>query len=173
MRGERLAAESFEKRAARLQQRWEPISVKDWLPSQLKKEKQGFFIYRTCVKEGLLSPLHWIMPSEKSHSNNALSSWRWGNFVSILPLSASLCVPPVLNVSLVFSSLFNDVIDKIIDEDSEQPDRDLLLAPTMKFYVDMIPIMLYTLSRNFKLFQYCLVLYTKNSEFSKWITTLT
>ena len=56
--------------------------------------------------------------------------------MSILPLSASLCVPPVLNVSLVFSSLFNDVIDKIIDEDSEQPDRDLLLAPTMKFYVD-------------------------------------
>ena len=34
------------------------------------------------------------------------------------------------------STLFNDVIEKIIDEDSEQPDRDLLLALSMKFYVD-------------------------------------
>ena len=28
------------------------------------------------------------------------------------------------------------VIEKIIDEDSKQPDRNLLMAPTMKFHVD-------------------------------------
>ena len=33
-------------------------------------------------------------------------------------------------------TLFNDVIEKIVGDDSKQPERDLLMAPRMTFYVD-------------------------------------
>ena len=33
-------------------------------------------------------------------------------------------------------TLFNDVIEKNVGDDSEQPERDILMAPRMKFYVD-------------------------------------
>ena len=85
---DRLATESTQERAPRLQQMG--ITQCERLSAESAKEDEARLIYVSAKQLegraaesslwGFSSRHYWLVLTEKSHSSSALSGWRWGNF---------------------------------------------------------------------------------------------